>query len=134
MSICAVVRSFIESKTTEVQTSNVGFTSEVTDYLVVHTGPVLCSDADAMCVLVIMCIICTVIFTASSFCTRSVLCSDADAICVLVIMGTFCIVFLAAFIFLMPLCWPSLIRYANDFSFRYLKDCVPEFAYAASKL
>ena len=39
MSTCAVVRSFIESKTTEVQTSNVGFTSEVSDYLVVHTGP-----------------------------------------------------------------------------------------------
>ena len=39
MSTCAVVRSFIESKTTEVQTSNVGFTFEVSDYLVVHTGP-----------------------------------------------------------------------------------------------
>ena len=39
MSTCAVVRSFIESKTTEVQTSNVGFTSEVSYYLVVHTGP-----------------------------------------------------------------------------------------------
>ena len=39
MSTCAIVRSFIESKTTEVQTSNVGFTSEVSDYLVVHTGP-----------------------------------------------------------------------------------------------
>ena len=39
MSTCAVVRSFIESKTTEVQTSNAGFTSEVSDYLVVHTGP-----------------------------------------------------------------------------------------------
>ena len=39
MSTCAVVRSFIESKSTEVQTSNVGFTSEVSDYLVVHTGP-----------------------------------------------------------------------------------------------
>ena len=39
MSTCAVVRSFIESKTTEVQTSSVGFTSEVSDYLVVHTGP-----------------------------------------------------------------------------------------------
>ena len=39
MSTCAVVRSFIESKTTEVQTSNVGFTSEVSDYLVVHKGP-----------------------------------------------------------------------------------------------
>ena len=33
MSTCAVVRSFIESKTTEVQTSNVGFTSEVSDWL-----------------------------------------------------------------------------------------------------
>ena len=32
-------RSFIESKTTVVQTSNVSFTSEVSDYLVVHTGP-----------------------------------------------------------------------------------------------
>ena len=42
MSTCAVVRSFIESKTTEVQTSNVGFTSEVSDYLVVHTGPACC--------------------------------------------------------------------------------------------
>ena len=42
MSTCAVVRSFIESKTTEVQTSNVGFTLEVSDYLVVHTGPGLC--------------------------------------------------------------------------------------------
>ena len=39
LSTCAVVRSFIESKTTEVQDSNVGFTSEVSDYLVVHTGP-----------------------------------------------------------------------------------------------
>ena len=34
-----MVRSFNESKTTEVQTLNVGFTSEVSDYLVVHTGP-----------------------------------------------------------------------------------------------
>ena len=33
-----MVRSFIESKTTEVQTLNVDFTSEVSDYLVVHTG------------------------------------------------------------------------------------------------
>ena len=33
------VGSFIESKTSVVQTSNVGFTSEVSDYLVVHTGP-----------------------------------------------------------------------------------------------
>ena len=39
MSICTDVCSFIESKTTVVQTSNVGFTSEVSDYLVVHTGP-----------------------------------------------------------------------------------------------
>ena len=39
MSICTDVGSFIESKTTVVQTSNVGFTSEVPDYLVVHTGP-----------------------------------------------------------------------------------------------
>ena len=39
MSTCADVGSFIESKTTVVQTSNVGFTSEVSDYLVVHTGP-----------------------------------------------------------------------------------------------
>ena len=38
MSACAVVRCFIESKSMEVQTSNVGFTSEVSDYLVVHTG------------------------------------------------------------------------------------------------
>ena len=43
MSTCAFVRSFIESKITEVQTSNVGFTSEVSDYLVVHTGPEVCS-------------------------------------------------------------------------------------------
>ena len=42
MSTCAVVRSFIESKTTELQTLNVGFTSEVSDYLVVHTGPEWC--------------------------------------------------------------------------------------------
>ena len=42
MSTCAVVRSLIESKTTEVQTSNVGFTSKVSDYLVVHTGPDVC--------------------------------------------------------------------------------------------
>ena len=39
MSICTDVGSFIESKTTVIQTSNVGFTSEVSDYLVVHTGP-----------------------------------------------------------------------------------------------
>ena len=45
MSTCADVGSFIESKPSVVQTSNVGFTSEVSDYLVVHTGPeqiVLC--------------------------------------------------------------------------------------------
>ena len=35
----ADVGSFIESKTSVVQTSNVGFTSEVSDYLVVHMGP-----------------------------------------------------------------------------------------------
>ena len=39
MSACADVGSFIESKTSVAQTSNVGFTSEVPDYLVVHTGP-----------------------------------------------------------------------------------------------
>ena len=39
MSICASVGSFIESKTSVVQISNVDFTSEVSDYLVVHTGP-----------------------------------------------------------------------------------------------
>ena len=39
MSICTDVGSFIESKATVVQTSNVGFTSEVSYYLVVHTGP-----------------------------------------------------------------------------------------------
>ena len=39
MSTCAYVGSFIESKTSVVQASNVGFTSEVSDYLVVHTGP-----------------------------------------------------------------------------------------------
>ena len=39
MSICTDVGSFIESKTTVVQTSNVGFTSKVSDYLVVHMGP-----------------------------------------------------------------------------------------------
>ena len=38
MSTCADVGSFIGSKTSVVQTSNVGFTSEVSDYLVVHTG------------------------------------------------------------------------------------------------
>ena len=39
MSTCAIVGSFIESKMSVLQTSNVGFTSEVSDYLVVHTGP-----------------------------------------------------------------------------------------------
>ena len=39
MSTCADVESVIESKMSVVQTSNVGFTSEVSDYLVVHTGP-----------------------------------------------------------------------------------------------
>ena len=39
MSTCTDVGSFIESKTSVVQTSNVGFTSEVSDYLLVHTGP-----------------------------------------------------------------------------------------------
>ena len=38
VSTIADVGSFIESKTSVVQTSNVGFTSEVPDYLVVHTG------------------------------------------------------------------------------------------------
>ena len=38
MSTCADVESVIGSKTSVVQTSNVGFTSEVSDYLVVHTG------------------------------------------------------------------------------------------------
>ena len=37
--MCTDVGSFIESKTSVVQTSNVGFTSEVSDYLVVHMGP-----------------------------------------------------------------------------------------------
>ena len=39
MSTCADGGSSIESKTSVVQTSNVGFTSEVSDYLVVHMGP-----------------------------------------------------------------------------------------------
>ena len=39
MSTSADVGSFIESKTSVVQTSNVGLTSEVPDYLEVHTGP-----------------------------------------------------------------------------------------------
>ena len=39
MSTCADVGSVIESKTSVVQISNVGFTSEVSNYLVVHTGP-----------------------------------------------------------------------------------------------
>ena len=37
--VSADVGSFIESKTSVVQTSNVGFTSKVPDYLVVYTGP-----------------------------------------------------------------------------------------------
>ena len=43
MSTCTDVGSFIESKTTVVQTSNVGLTSKVSDYLVVDTGPGHCS-------------------------------------------------------------------------------------------
>ena len=39
MSTCADVGSVSESKMSVVQTSNVGFTCEVSDYLVVHTGP-----------------------------------------------------------------------------------------------
>ena len=39
MSTYSDVGSLIESKMSVVQTSNVGFTSEVSDYLVVHTGP-----------------------------------------------------------------------------------------------
>ena len=39
MSTCADVGSVIESKMSAVQISNVGFTSEVSDCLVVHTGP-----------------------------------------------------------------------------------------------
>ena len=39
MSTCTDVGSVIESKTSVVQASNVGFTSEVSDYLVMHTGP-----------------------------------------------------------------------------------------------
>ena len=39
MSTSAHVGSFIESKTSVVQTLNVGLTSEVPDYLEVHTGP-----------------------------------------------------------------------------------------------
>ena len=39
MSTCADVGSSIGSKTSVVQASNFGFTSEVSDYLVVHTGP-----------------------------------------------------------------------------------------------
>ena len=49
MSICTDVGSFIESKTTVVQTSNVGFTSEVSDYLVVHTGPEQFRPRDVLC-------------------------------------------------------------------------------------
>ena len=43
MSTCADVGSVIESKMSVVQTSNVGYTSEVSDYLVVHTGPGHCT-------------------------------------------------------------------------------------------
>ena len=39
MSTCTDVGSFVESKTSVVQTSNVGFISKVSDYLVVRTGP-----------------------------------------------------------------------------------------------
>ena len=39
MSTCADVGSVIESKMSVVRTLNVGFTSEVSDYHVVHTGP-----------------------------------------------------------------------------------------------
>ena len=45
MSTCADVGSVIESKMSVVQTSNVGFTSEVSDYLVVHTGPEWCTSS-----------------------------------------------------------------------------------------
>ena len=41
MSTCVDVGSVIESEMSVVQTSNVGFTSEVSDYLEVHTGPEL---------------------------------------------------------------------------------------------
>ena len=59
MSTCAVVRSLIESKTTEVQTSNVGFTSEVSNYLVVHTGPdAVMSHLSVMCAGVIVRTLC----------------------------------------------------------------------------
>ena len=47
MRTCGDVGSFIESKTLVVQTSNVGFTFEVSDYLVVHTGPDLVSHCGA---------------------------------------------------------------------------------------
>ena len=39
MSTSADVGSFIESKTSVVQTLSSDFTSEVSDYLEVHTGP-----------------------------------------------------------------------------------------------
>ena len=42
------VGSVIESKMSVVHTSNVGFTCEVSDYLVVHTGPGGHSDADTL--------------------------------------------------------------------------------------
>ena len=47
MSTCADVGSFIESKTSVVQISNVGFTFEVSNYLVVHTGPDLRQEVEA---------------------------------------------------------------------------------------
>ena len=46
MRACADVGSFIESQTSVVQTSSVGFTSEVSDYLVVHTGAGLVLNHD----------------------------------------------------------------------------------------
>ena len=51
MSTCADVGSVIESKMSVVQTSKVGFTSEVSDYLVVHTGPGLEPLVCRQCVL-----------------------------------------------------------------------------------
>ena len=52
MSTCADVGSVIESKMSAVQTPNVGFTSEVSDYLVVHTGPVEDCSVNSVLVLV----------------------------------------------------------------------------------
>ena len=48
VSICTDVGSFIESKTTVVQTLNVGFTSEVSDYIVVHMGPGVYEGQDCL--------------------------------------------------------------------------------------